>query len=79
MLSFYSWEFALSLDFDWDFISGKKKFRWPLVRLRNPKSILLFADYALVVLFCRSLRPAIRIDRDVSLRLVIDEAVSNAS
>lgn len=29
---FCSWEFALSADFDWQFISGKKKFRWPLVR-----------------------------------------------
>ena len=26
-----SWEFATSLDFDWDFITGKKKFHWPMV------------------------------------------------
>jgi hypothetical protein len=25
------WEWFLSLDFDWEFISGKKKFRWPMV------------------------------------------------
>ena len=25
------WEFATSLNFDWDFITGKKKFRWPMV------------------------------------------------
>lgn len=26
------YEFLLSLDFDWDFLSGKKRFRWPLVK-----------------------------------------------
>jgi hypothetical protein len=26
-----SWEFVTSLDFDWQFISGAKTFRWPLV------------------------------------------------
>jgi hypothetical protein len=28
---FHSWEFFISLPFDWQFFSGKKKFRWPLV------------------------------------------------
>lgn len=27
----YAWEFLVSLDFDWQFISGRRKFRWPLV------------------------------------------------
>ena len=27
-----SWEFVTSLDFDWDFVVGRKKFRWPMVR-----------------------------------------------
>ncbi|GJE94556.1 hypothetical protein PsYK624_107260 [Phanerochaete sordida] len=27
----YFWEVAMSLDFDWEFISGKKKFHWPLI------------------------------------------------
>ncbi|KAH9914943.1 uncharacterized protein B0H18DRAFT_1087703 [Fomitopsis serialis] len=27
----YFWEFFTSLDFDWAFISGKKKFQWPLI------------------------------------------------
>ena len=26
------YEFFLSLDFDWEFLSGKKRFRWPLVK-----------------------------------------------
>lgn len=30
LLGLYIWEFCTSLDFDWMFISGKKKFRWPL-------------------------------------------------
>lgn len=29
------WEFVSSLDFDWQFISGKRRFRWPLVRSHN--------------------------------------------
>ena len=28
---FQSWEWVMSLDFEWRFISGKKKFRWPMV------------------------------------------------
>ena len=27
-----SWEFVTSLPFDWQYISGKRKFKWPLVR-----------------------------------------------
>ncbi len=33
LTSQYSWEFITSLSFDWQYISGKKKFKWPLVRL----------------------------------------------
>jgi hypothetical protein len=29
-----SWEWATSLGFDWQFISGQKRFRWPLVNSR---------------------------------------------
>lgn len=29
--NYYSWEFATSLDFDYQFLTGKKSFRWPLV------------------------------------------------
>jgi hypothetical protein len=28
---FVSWEWFTSLDFDWDFIQGTRKFRWPMV------------------------------------------------
>ncbi|OBZ67498.1 hypothetical protein A0H81_12727 [Grifola frondosa] len=31
LLGLYIWEFVTSLDFDWQFISGKRKFKWPLV------------------------------------------------
>lgn len=27
----YRWEFFTSFAFDWQYISGKKKFKWPLV------------------------------------------------
>ncbi|KAF9528693.1 hypothetical protein CPB83DRAFT_906705 [Crepidotus variabilis] len=25
------WEYLISLDFEWEFISGKRKFRWPMI------------------------------------------------
>jgi len=29
----HRYEWFISLEFDWDFVSGKKKFRWPLVSI----------------------------------------------
>ncbi|KAL4246698.1 hypothetical protein ABKN59_009038 [Abortiporus biennis] len=43
LLGLYIWEFMTSLDFDWDFISGKKKFRWPMVFYFAGRYFLLFA------------------------------------
>ncbi|KAJ8507689.1 hypothetical protein ONZ45_g9973 [Pleurotus djamor] len=31
LLGLYIWEWANSLDFDWQYISGKRPFRWPLI------------------------------------------------
>ncbi|KAF9653478.1 hypothetical protein BDM02DRAFT_3182499 [Thelephora ganbajun] len=45
----YIWEFALSVDFDWQFISGKKKFRWPLVFYFAGRYVLLFALTGIIV------------------------------
>ncbi|KAF9787906.1 hypothetical protein BJ322DRAFT_1105944 [Thelephora terrestris] len=39
----YLWEFVLSIDFDWQFISGKKKFRWPLIFYFTGRYVLLLA------------------------------------
>ncbi|KAG6856947.1 hypothetical protein H0H87_011933 [Tephrocybe sp. NHM501043] len=33
-----SYEWFISLDFDWQFVSGKKRFRWPLVGLLHPNA-----------------------------------------
>jgi hypothetical protein len=33
-----SWEFFISLPFEWDFITGRKRFRWPLVSPLEPFS-----------------------------------------
>jgi len=43
LLGVYAWEWALSLDFDWQYISGKKQFRWPLVFYFLNRYCLLFA------------------------------------
>ena len=43
--SLRSWEWFISLDFDWMFISGKKRFRWPMVRpFTNFQSLELVAQ-----------------------------------
>lgn len=35
------WEFITSMDFDWAVLTGKKRFRWPLVRIfLRPNSFL---------------------------------------
>ncbi|KAF9010225.1 hypothetical protein BDQ17DRAFT_1347770 [Cyathus striatus] len=43
LLGLYIWEWFTSLDFDWLYISGKKKFRWPLVFYFLNRYCLLFA------------------------------------
>ncbi|KAI0072930.1 hypothetical protein K474DRAFT_286911 [Panus rudis PR-1116 ss-1] len=43
LLGLYIWEFVTSLDFDWDFVSGRKKFRWPLIFYFAGRYFLLFA------------------------------------
>ncbi|KZT03776.1 uncharacterized protein LAESUDRAFT_324884 [Laetiporus sulphureus 93-53] len=43
LLGLYIWEWATSLDFDWEFISGKRKFRWPMIFYFAGRYFLLFA------------------------------------
>ncbi|OAX31917.1 hypothetical protein K503DRAFT_805667 [Rhizopogon vinicolor AM-OR11-026] len=43
LLGLYAWEFIVSLDFDWAVLTGKKKFRWPLIIYFAGRYLLLFA------------------------------------
>ncbi|KAI8976582.1 hypothetical protein BD414DRAFT_158407 [Trametes punicea] len=43
LLGLYIWEFVTSLPFDWDFICGKRKFKWPLIFYFAGRYFLLFA------------------------------------
>ncbi|KLO19300.1 hypothetical protein SCHPADRAFT_69062 [Schizopora paradoxa] len=43
LLGVYLWEFAISLDFDVDFLLGRKQFRWPLIFYFAGRYSLLFA------------------------------------
>ncbi|KAJ3556814.1 hypothetical protein NM688_g1815 [Phlebia brevispora] len=64
----YFWEFATSLDFDWDFVVGRKRFHWPMV-LRIPPT-RLFKLLTLVlpdILFPGSLPAFLRDDRLIAL------------
>ncbi|KAK7678424.1 hypothetical protein QCA50_018484 [Cerrena zonata] len=39
----YFWEFLTSLDFDWAFLSDKKKLHWPMIPYFLNRYLLLFA------------------------------------
>ncbi|KAH9478729.1 hypothetical protein JR316_0009189 [Psilocybe cubensis] len=43
LLGLYMWEFAISIQFDWQYISGKKTFRWPMIFYFLNRYCLLFA------------------------------------
>ncbi|KAF5334689.1 hypothetical protein D9611_011944 [Ephemerocybe angulata] len=43
LLGLYVWEWFTSLGFDWQFITGKKPFRWPLIFYFLNRYCLLFA------------------------------------
>ncbi|KAF9449812.1 hypothetical protein P691DRAFT_519345 [Macrolepiota fuliginosa MF-IS2] len=49
LLGLYIWEWFTSLDFDWQYISGKKKFRWPMVFYFLNRYCLLFALVGIAV------------------------------
>ncbi|KAN0084144.1 hypothetical protein V8E55_007648 [Tylopilus felleus] len=49
LLGLYIWEFVTSLDFDWQFLSGKKTFRWPLIFYFAGRYCLLFALIGIAV------------------------------
>ncbi|EJF59565.1 hypothetical protein DICSQDRAFT_108732 [Dichomitus squalens LYAD-421 SS1] len=43
LLGLYIWEFVTSLPFDWQYLSGQRKFKWPLVFYFAGRYFLLFA------------------------------------
>lgn len=49
LLGVYVWEWLVSLDFDWQFITGKKQFRWPMVFYFANRYSLLFALIGITV------------------------------
>ncbi|KAL0576768.1 hypothetical protein V5O48_005208 [Marasmius crinis-equi] len=49
ILGVYIWEWAISLDFDWQFITGKKKFRWPLIFYFYGRYAMLFGLIGFII------------------------------
>ncbi|OCH85027.1 hypothetical protein OBBRIDRAFT_740612 [Obba rivulosa] len=45
----YFWDFASSLDFEWAFITGKKKFSWPLIFYFAGRYCLFFALIGILI------------------------------
>ncbi|KAI0918771.1 hypothetical protein AcV7_010415 [Taiwanofungus camphoratus] len=45
----YFWEFATSLNFEWQFISGKKRFAWPLIFYLADRYCLFFAMIGILI------------------------------
>ncbi|TRM62234.1 hypothetical protein BD626DRAFT_498566 [Schizophyllum amplum] len=49
ILGLYAWEFFISFDFDWEFITGRKRFRWPMIFYFLNRYVLLAALAGIVV------------------------------
>jgi len=49
LLGIYGYEWFLSLNFEWDFLSRKKRFRWPMIFYFANRYLLLFAMIGVVV------------------------------
>ncbi|PIL23356.1 hypothetical protein GSI_14667 [Ganoderma sinense ZZ0214-1] len=49
LLGLYLWEFITSLPFDWQYITGKRKFKWPLIFYFAGRYFLLFALIGIIV------------------------------
>ncbi|KAK7441028.1 hypothetical protein VKT23_016809 [Stygiomarasmius scandens] len=47
----YVWDVILSLDFDWDVITRKKPFRWPMIFYFADRYLLLFALVGILISF----------------------------
>ncbi|KAF5371695.1 hypothetical protein D9758_003538 [Tetrapyrgos nigripes] len=45
----YIWEFILSLHFDWDFLTRRKPFRWPMIFYFLDRYLLLFALIGILI------------------------------
>ncbi|TFK73444.1 hypothetical protein BDN72DRAFT_875763 [Pluteus cervinus] len=58
LLGLYIWEWFTSLNFDWQYISGNKKFRWPLIFYFLNRYCLLFALIGIAI----SLNVTTRVD-----------------
>jgi len=49
LLGIYVYEWFITLPFEWDFISGKKPFRWPMIFYFANRYLLLFAMIGIVI------------------------------
>jgi len=45
----YFWEFFTSLDFEWSFVTGKRKFQWPLIFYMAGRYCLFFALIGILI------------------------------
>ncbi|KAI0806186.1 hypothetical protein BC629DRAFT_1437664 [Irpex lacteus] len=45
----YFWEFVTSLDFDWSFMTGKRKFAWPMIFYFLDRYFLFFAMIGILI------------------------------
>lgn len=49
LLGLYAYEWFLTLDFDLDFLRGKRRFRWPMIFYFSNRYLLLFALIGIVI------------------------------
>ncbi|KAE9407891.1 hypothetical protein BT96DRAFT_986128 [Gymnopus androsaceus JB14] len=51
LMGLYAWEWFLTCDFDWEFITGRKPFRWPMIIYFANRYLLLFALIGILISF----------------------------
>ncbi|KAF8635398.1 hypothetical protein AX15_000398 [Amanita polypyramis BW_CC] len=49
LLGLYSYEWFISLNFEWDFIAGRKKFHWPMIFYFANRYLLLFTMIGITI------------------------------
>jgi hypothetical protein len=77
LLGLYAWEWLSSLDFDWEYLTGRKKFRWPMAFYFLNRYCLLLSLIGITISFnvttkvdCQSLYLFNQVTGNMALGLV---------
>ncbi|EMD35617.1 hypothetical protein CERSUDRAFT_124868 [Gelatoporia subvermispora B] len=69
LLGLYIWEIAISIDFDFEFLTGRRKFRWPLIFYFFNRYFMLCAYVCLQGINCKAIYTSAQLFRNMSVGL----------